>query len=58
MIFLAGYIVKKGSTLAELQRIYFLIGYTEELLSHYLKCPVKLELQAVDSHKDMVFKCI
>lgn len=40
------------------QKMYFLIGYTEELLSYWLQCPVKLELQTVDSKKDVVFKYI
>ena len=31
-----------------MQRAYFLVGYTEELLSIILKCPVKLEIQAAD----------
>ncbi|XP_038060275.1 28S ribosomal protein S24, mitochondrial-like [Patiria miniata] len=30
------------------QKYYFLIGYTEELLSHWFKCPVKMEVQIVD----------
>ena len=29
------------------QKFYFLIGYTEELLSHFYKCPVKLEIQTL-----------
>ncbi|XP_056322916.1 28S ribosomal protein S24, mitochondrial [Danio aesculapii] len=29
-------------------KFYFLLGYTEELLSHFYKCPVKIELQLVD----------
>ncbi|XP_071435126.1 small ribosomal subunit protein uS3m [Pithys albifrons albifrons] len=28
-------------------KIYFLVGYTETLLSHFYKCPVRLELQTV-----------
>ncbi|KAM8853189.1 small ribosomal subunit protein uS3m [Synchiropus picturatus] len=31
------------------QKVYFLIGYTETLLSHFYKCPVKLEVQTVQS---------
>ncbi|KAL7377224.1 hypothetical protein ABVT39_024088 [Epinephelus coioides] len=27
------------------QKIYFLVGYSETLLSHLYKCPVKLEIQ-------------
>lgn len=29
------------------QKFYFLIGYSESLLSHFYKCPVKLELQTL-----------
>lgn len=39
-------------------KMYFLLGYTEELLGNWLQCPVTLELQTVDSFKDVVFKYI
>ena len=39
------------------RKIYFLIGYSEEMLSQWLKSPVKLELQVVDP-KDVVYKYI
>ncbi|XP_026211483.1 28S ribosomal protein S24, mitochondrial-like [Anabas testudineus] len=29
------------------QKFYFLIGYSESLLSHFYKCPVKLEIQTM-----------
>lgn len=29
------------------QKYYFLIGYSETLLSYFYKCPVKLEIQTV-----------
>ncbi|XP_047425897.1 28S ribosomal protein S24, mitochondrial [Mugil cephalus] len=29
------------------QKFYFLIGYSETLLSHFYKCPVKLEIQTL-----------
>uniref|UniRef100_UPI0037E9C28E small ribosomal subunit protein uS3m n=1 Tax=Semicossyphus pulcher TaxID=241346 RepID=UPI0037E9C28E len=29
------------------QKFYFLIGYSEALLSHFYKCPVKLEIQTL-----------
>ena len=48
-------IIEKGKNQ---KQIYFLIGYTEEFLSFWLKCPVKLELQAIDSENDMIFKYI
>lgn len=40
------------------RKMYFLIGYTEELLSFWLQCPVKLELQTVADKKDVIFKYI
>ncbi|KAH8416681.1 hypothetical protein KR222_006359, partial [Zaprionus bogoriensis] len=40
------------------RKVYFLIGYTEELLSYWLQCPVTLELQTVADKKDVVFKYI
>ena len=41
-----------------LVQVYFLIGYTEEMLSQWLKCPVKLELQVVQNPKDVIYKYI
>lgn len=40
------------------RKMYFLIGYTEELLGYWLQCPIKLELQTVDSKKDVIFKYV
>jgi len=40
------------------RRIYFLIGYTEELLSFWLKCPVRLELVTLESEDDIIYKYI
>ncbi|KAF2893196.1 hypothetical protein ILUMI_12977 [Ignelater luminosus] len=40
------------------RKMYFLIGYTEELLSFWLQCPVKLELQTVTDKRDVIFKYI
>lgn len=40
------------------KKIYFLIGYTEEFLSFYLKCPVKLELQSVGSEADTIYRYV
>lgn len=39
-------------------KYYFLVGYTEELLSCLLKCPVKLEIQTVGSVYDLKFRTI
>ncbi|GAB6019213.1 hypothetical protein CHUAL_000825 [Chamberlinius hualienensis] len=40
------------------RKIYFLTGYTEELLANLLKCPVRIEIQSVDHKKDVIFKYI
>lgn len=52
MIILAGLVTRTVLP----RKIYFLIGYTEEILSHFLKRPVKIEIQTVDHKKDMHFK--
>ncbi|XP_066149707.1 small ribosomal subunit protein uS3m [Euwallacea fornicatus] len=39
-------------------KMYFLIGYTEEFLSYWMQCPVKMELQTVADKKDVIFKYI
>jgi len=40
------------------RKVYFLIGYSEEMLGQWLKCPVKLELQVIDNPKDVIYKYI
>ena len=40
------------------RHVYFLIGYSEELLSYWLKCPVKLEIQTVEHDNDLIYKYI
>lgn len=40
------------------RKMYFLIGYSEELLTFWLQCPVKLELQTVSDKRDVVFKYV
>ncbi|KAG7160953.1 28S ribosomal protein S24, mitochondrial-like [Homarus americanus] len=40
------------------RKMYFLIGYCEEILSYWLKCPVKLELQTVSDKTDVIHKYI
>lgn len=40
------------------RKLYFLIGYTEEILSYWLQCPVKLELQTTPNRSDVTFKYI
>ncbi|XP_046735373.1 28S ribosomal protein S24, mitochondrial [Diprion similis] len=48
-------IVRRGIATS---KMYFLIGYTEELLSFWLQCPVKLELQSVNDKNDVIYKYI
>jgi small subunit ribosomal protein S24 len=54
MIRVAG-IVRRGIIQ---RKMYFLIGYCEELLSYWLQCPVKMEIQTVADKKDVIFKYI
>jgi small subunit ribosomal protein S24 len=35
--------------------MYFLIGYTEEILSALLKTPVKMEIQTIENKDDVIF---
>ena len=39
-------------------KFYFLIGYTEELLSHFLKCPVKVDIQTTSDRNALIYKYI
>lgn len=39
-------------------KMYWLIGYTEEMLSSWLQCPVKLELQTIEKKQQTIFKYI
>ena len=39
-------------------KVYFLKGYTEELLSHLLRRPIRIEVQTVYHSKDVLFKWI
>ncbi|XP_063243670.1 small ribosomal subunit protein uS3m [Bacillus rossius redtenbacheri] len=40
------------------RKMYFLLGYCEEMLASWLQCPVRLELQTVADREDVVFKHI
>lgn len=40
------------------RKMYFLIGYTEELLAYWLQCPITLELQTITDSRDVIFKYI
>lgn len=44
--------------LPSLPAIHFLMGYTEELLSHLLKYNVKVEVQCVPSRRSVVHKYV
>lgn len=40
------------------EKVYFLVGFTEQILSYLLKCPVKLEIQSGTTIKSMYVKYI
>lgn len=51
MIILGGLITRAINP----RKVYFLIGYSEEILSYLFKCPVKIELQTVADKKDIIY---
>ncbi|XP_015918635.1 small ribosomal subunit protein uS3m [Parasteatoda tepidariorum] len=67
-IFLSDVIIKRRHNLIiiagiiaqnlQVRKLYFLIGYTEEMLSYIFKCPVKMELQSTPDKTDVVFKYV
>lgn len=40
------------------RKMYFLIGYAEELLSNWLQCPVTLEINTIADKREVIFKYI
>ncbi|XP_053976493.1 28S ribosomal protein S24, mitochondrial [Hylaeus volcanicus] len=54
MIRIAGIVVRNILPI----KMYFLIGYTEELLTYWLHCPVKLELVTTNDKEDTIYKII
>ncbi|RWS30769.1 28S ribosomal protein S24-like protein [Leptotrombidium deliense] len=40
------------------RKIYFLTGYTEEILSYLFKCPVKIELQTIADKSEMIVRYV
>lgn len=40
------------------RKLYFLIGYAEELLSYWLQCPITLEIQTIADKREVIFKYI
>lgn len=49
------FIVRRG---LPQNKIYFLIGFTEELLANWLQSPITLELQTIARREDTIFKYI
>lgn len=39
-------------------KLYFLVGYTEELLALWLQCPVTMEIQTIEDRKETIYKYI
>lgn len=39
-------------------KLSFLIGYSEELLGHWLQCPIKIEIQTIKNMSDVIFKYV
>lgn len=54
LIRIAGIVLRKIKP----TRLYFLLGYTEHLLSCWLHCPVKMELVTTKSKEDVIYKII
>ena len=54
VIILAGLVSRRQPA----QRIYFLQGYTERLLSVFLRQPIRIEIQTVEDNRDVIFKYI
>lgn len=38
--------------------MHFLLGYSEQLLSYWLHCPVKMEIVTIANKDDVVYKII
>nr|CAD2126969.1 unnamed protein product [Meloidogyne enterolobii] len=49
VVYVTGFLIPKGN----MEQIYWLYGFTEEILSNLLKQPVKLELQFIRSADDL-----
>jgi small subunit ribosomal protein S24 len=66
-LFLSEIIIKRNHNIIRIAGIvkksydpikyYFLVGYTEEILSYYMHCTIKLELQSA-MNEDVIFKFI
>jgi hypothetical protein len=51
--YVSGFLVPKDYT--RIEQVYWMWGFTEEILSNLLKQPVKLELQFVRSVEDLAY---
>ena len=38
------------------QKVYFLVGYSEELLSALFKCVVRIQVQTIFNSRDLLFR--
>ncbi|XP_076247315.1 mitochondrial ribosomal protein S24 isoform X1 [Calliopsis andreniformis] len=54
LIRIAGIVVRRVSP----GKMYFLIGYSEALLSYWLHCPVKMEIVTTQDKEDVIYKVI
>ncbi|XP_050476040.1 28S ribosomal protein S24, mitochondrial [Bombus huntii] len=54
IIRIAGIVMRKITPI----KMHFLLGYTEELLSYWLHCPVKMEISTVNDKDDVIYKII
>ena len=54
LVRIAGIVVRKIVPV----KMYFLMGYTETLLSYWLHCPVKMEIVTTQVKEDAIYKVI
>ncbi|KOC61244.1 28S ribosomal protein S24, mitochondrial, partial [Habropoda laboriosa] len=54
LIRIAGIVLRKVPPV----KVYFLIGYTEYILSCWLHCPVKMEIVTANQKNDIIYKVI
>lgn len=54
IIRIAGIVMRKVTPI----KMHFLLGYSEELLSFWLHCPVKMEISTVNDRDDVIYKII
>lgn len=54
IIRIAGIVLRKVPPI----KMHFLLGYTEELLSFWLHCPVKMEIVTIKDKDEVVYRTI